>query len=328
MKTKFRKHIWSEDSHEQTMFFIWAEWNALGFLLAFGLVYLAAHAISIFGAILWALLLLAIGNLAIFAFFGVFRKGVNALFGIGRPVDQEELNFDALGDLAEGKYRRAEYTNAAELYRRLVDDPLNKNAEYSAFRLAEIYAHQLARPDDALYWYRKAMAIIRNKDQDHFTENALWPDLLRGLSLFDAAKATDDADFQVLLVDLQTAIQDKRIEDAAAISADLLRRYPANADSWFWAALVEVRRGLPARAIDHYYQAVARDPNHRRAQYNLAMLLCQQERFVEAREMLQTYLAAARDDPREAEYVAEAERKLAEMVVELTPNLTERGPDE
>lgn len=321
---KYLPRTLPEDSTERAHLLTWIEFSVGGFLLSFAAIYFGvgmSQPVSFLRALLWSLGLVAAGNALFLLVFRLVGQGIDGLFGRQRPVDQKELSFESLRDLAEARDRRGEYKEASALYRQMMDNPLNQNTAYTAYRLAEIYAHHLGRPDDAMYWYRKAMALIRSANPEHFTEHSLWPELQRGLDLFTDAKVTDDNDFQQRIATMQTALEEKRLDEAHAQSADLLRRYPHHADAWFWAALVEVRRGLPARAIDHYYQAIEHDAHHLRALFNLAMLLVKEDRLVEARERLERYLAEATGQPAEADYVQTATEKLAAVKEELNSSI-------
>lgn len=321
---KYRQLFLPEDSTERAHLLTWIEFSVGGLLLAFAAIYFGvglSQPISLLRAFLWALAIVAAGNLLFMAAFRGVRTGVDGLFGRGRLVDQKELTFESLRDLAEAQDRRGEHKEAAAHYRQMMESPQNKKAAFTAYRLAEIYAHHLGRPDDAIYWYRKAMALVRSADPDHYTEHSLWPELQRGLALFTNAKVTDDEDFGERIASLKTMLEEKRLDEAYIQCADLLRRYPHRADAWFWAALVEVRRGLPARAIDHYYQAIERDEHHLRALFNLAMLLVKEDRLVEGRERLERYLAEAEDEPAEKDFVIAAKEKLTAVKEELTSSI-------
>ena len=271
--------------------------------------------------IVYALLIVAFSNVVIIVIFRNANFGIEGIFGLKRKVDQAKMDFEELRDLAEAKAKREEYQEAAELFRRLAQHPLNRSPEVAAYRLAEILGHHLNRAPDAVRWFRISQAIIRNKDREPSVSHPLWPAVLRGIALFDANRMTDEKDLRQRIEYLEQAVREKNLEDAREVCQDLMRRYADRSETWFWNGLYETRIGRPGLAVERYRQAVKMAPYHLRARFNLSLLLIQQERLIEAREALQQYLAMAGDRPSESEFIAAAQKALEQIAEKLKSEL-------
>ncbi|MCZ7585352.1 MAG: tetratricopeptide repeat protein [Deltaproteobacteria bacterium] len=217
--------------------------------------------------------------------------------------------------------RRHEYAEAAKLYKLVFEDARNKAPALTAYTIGILYADHLGREDDAVYWLRKASGIVKAQQPESFREHPLWPDLEKGLAKVTRPSPSDDAEYQRIADEARRLIGEEKLDDAHAILKDAARRYPAKAEMRFLVGLTLARMGKTALAVEEYKEAVAIDPENRRALFNLGGAQYRQRHFVEARDTLRRYAALAAGDQAEEEFLGQAEELLGDIARELKPDI-------
>ncbi len=75
---------------------------------------------------------------------------------------------------------------------------------------------------------------------------------------------------------------------------------PSFSDAWSNLGMIAERQGRRAEAEELYSRAIAMSPYHTRAKWNLARLLCDEERFTEALPYWERIATQSLDDRAEA----------------------------
>lgn len=295
---------------------------SIGFFVSLG-VTIGFAGLPIWKALLVSIAITAAGGVAVAALIQSVSKTFLSVYGLGREADVPRLDYEDLRDRANAAERNQRYEKAAELYHELIIHPSNPAPAMGCLRLGLIYRDQLANPNDAVFWLRRGMAIIREEMEGGEDEppgdpttHALWPELERALKI--ATGEANDADgADAHLDNVRAQIDEGQLEEARAALADLRRRFPRETEVWFHSGIVETNLQRYQVAVDYYKEAIRLDAMHYRAMFNLAASYLRQDRNLEAIEVWERYLEVAKDAEEEAEFLEQARTLLDKLRSEV-----------
>jgi Flp pilus assembly protein TadD len=214
-------------------------------------------------------------------------------------------------DIARAE-RAGDFREAARLRRGFLDSGVAPDPAGEAFRLARLYEEHLKRPQDALYWYRRA-ATLGGADHHYALEAE------RGAERLRHAVSISDLDRQDREAALQRAIDAGEFDAAEKLAEEMHTLYPHAALPHFALGFIASQRQNHSLAAALYHEAMTLDPDHERAHFNLAIALQKAERWVEARDAWRRYLDKFGD--RESASAQAAREALAGLNDELNSNL-------
>lgn len=271
---------------------------------------------------------IAVGAICTFVAFGgvamalrLQGKAIDGFFGRGREPDPDDREWESLRDGAKLAEREGNWAELVFHLKAQLTHPKGAGSPVTAFRVAEIYDEKLARPVDALYWFRKTEMLIRESNPEHPDAHPLWIPVHDALAEVTRIR---DAHGGYLGSELESArgeIERGEVEAAVARLKELARRFPGDAELQFLLGVAEGRLGRNSLAAERYREAVRLDPTHLRAWFNLGAANFNLDRLPEAREAWSAYLDHAKDREGEEEFTAQAVEMLRRVEDELKPEI-------
>ena len=268
---------------------------------------------------------------ALIAFVAVFVVSVpvskfigaatHSFFGTGGKVDQESLAVGSITDKATAAMRSGLHERAIDYHTMLVENPANTTPEKNAYMIGQIYEDHLFGLRDALYWYRRAIALAY--------KNGTASKGIYAKEANERIKAIEDlledtrTDVTDLLLIAKKSIEQKDFEQAETQLVRLEKIFPNNTEiNYLFGHLFLFRSNL-GMAIEHFRRSIEKDPGHLLSRYFLACALHDYERLLEAREAIDLYLEAAGDNPEEAPRIQDARERLEEIDQQMEVFATE-----
>ncbi|MCC6157388.1 MAG: tetratricopeptide repeat protein [Deltaproteobacteria bacterium] len=248
-------------------------------------------------------------------------KAIDGFFGRGREPDPGDGEWESLRDGAKLAEREKDWAELVFHLKAQLTHPKGVGSPVTAYRIAQIYDEKLARPVDALYWFRKTESLIRESNPENPETHPLWEPVRAALAEVTRIR---DAHGEYLGGELESArseIERGEFEDAVGRLKELVRRFPGDAELQFLLGVAEARLGRNSLAAERYREAVRLDADHLRAWFNLGAANFNLDRLPEAREAWNAYLEHARDREGEEEYTAQATEMLRRVEDELRPEI-------
>ena len=240
------------------------------------------------------------------------------LFGTGRKVDQDQIlaiNAGSLQEKAREAQRKGDFTQAIEFFTELLYLEGVKAPERTAFWIAQIYDEQIKDLKQAMYWYRKTIALSCRQGE---SRNNLYAkesnDAIGRLEeLIGSKKGTAVAD----LVEAKNLIESAAFDLAFDKLINLEKLYPSNAEVDYLLGHYYEKLSNFGMSAEHFQATLQKDPNHLLAAFFLARSQHRADRLLEARDSFNFYIQMAQEQPEEDVRVAEARERLKRIAGDL-----------
>lgn len=235
------------------------------------------------------------------------------LFGTGRKVEDSYYAREVWKEHIAKAERAENYYEQASLLKGYLQSGLMEYPVTAAMKLAQLYEEKLIRPQDALYWYRKALTL----SEEAGVHRAEAESAIERLRL---AASTSDLDYRQREEKIAKALENSEFESAMEQAKELQRLYPKLSSPVFYLGVIASRLNNHALAAAHYREVLEREPDHERAAFNLAIAFQKAERDLEARDAWQRYLE--RFGQTESIHIETAKSALVELAQKLQSDLS------
>ena len=245
------------------------------------------------------------------------------IFGTGRHVDGAVMAAESLAEKASNNEINNRFEEAIVFHKELLYNDKNSFPEKAAYNIGRLYDDKLLKHKEAIYWYRKAIALScrkENSKENHFaleSQNALnkVAKLLNG----QADTTLED------LTKIKKLIEEKKYEGAFEKLTDAQKLYPDNSEVNYLFAHYYLFQNNLGMAVEHFSRTLAIDPGHLLALYFKAGSLKKMGHLLEARDCFKEYLVLAKDHPGEKARLSTANTHL-EKIEDALSTPTFDGP--
>ena len=252
---------------------------------------------------------------------GSFLGG--SLFGTQRALEEDviqSMQAEGMLEKAAAARRSGDLEKTLEILQQQILEPGEKVPERTAFWIAQIYEDPLGNLKEAIYWYRKTIALAcrRVSAGNNFFARESQQSLDRLNFLIGSKKESVVDD----LMEVKQFIETEDFDKARTRLGDLQQIYPENAEvDYLYGHYYRTQNNL-GMACELFRQSLEKDPGHLLAAYYRAFMQFHQDRYLEARESYQFYLNLAAQESEEAQRIEEAKKKLEHIEQELASTLS------
>ncbi len=235
----------------------------------------------------------------------------SSLFGMGREVDALAMEAESLEEKGVSNEKGGRYEEAIEHYKELIYSKGNRLPEKTAYKIGRLYEEKLLQLRDAIYWYRKAIALACKKGKSN--ENTFAKEsqvaLARLGNIFDNGGKSTDEDLTLI----KTLIESKEFVQAHEKLKAAVQLYPGNSEVKYLFAHYYLFQNNMGMAVEYFGRTIDIDPEFLPAIYFKGGALLKMGHHLEAKETFEDYLAKAKGRTGEKARVENAIKRLKKI---------------